>query len=107
MNNLGIYEGQVAMVMRQRGRPITALLQPVLSQQRRRSTTEQTSFLSNTRTFFSMYIKFCRSYGEDKKDEADENLQPKLSVELEGKKGRKLQLLQASWRSLLCSLTFI
>lgn len=54
-----------------------------------------------------MYIKFCRSYGEDKKDEADENLQPKLSVELEGKKGRKLQLLQASWRSLLCSLTFI
>lgn len=36
-----------------------------------------------------MYIKFCRSYGEDKKDEADENLQPKLSVELEGKKGRK------------------
>uniref|UniRef100_A0AAX7UM54 C-type lectin domain-containing protein n=1 Tax=Astatotilapia calliptera TaxID=8154 RepID=A0AAX7UM54_ASTCA len=89
MNNLGIYEGQVAMVMRQRGRPITALLQPVLSQQRRRSTTEQTSFLSNTRTFFSMYIKFCRSYGEDKKDEADENLQPKLSVELEGKKGKE------------------
>lgn len=37
-----------------------------------------------------MYIKFCRSYGEDKKDEAGENLSPesKLSVELEEGKGR-------------------
>ena len=36
-----------------------------------------------------MYIKFCRSYGEDKKDEASENLSPgsKLSVKLEGGKG--------------------
>lgn len=41
------------------------------------------------RTIFSMYIKFCRSYGEDKKDEASENLSPgsKLSVKLEGGKG--------------------
>ena len=37
-----------------------------------------------------MYIKFCRSYGEDKKEEDGENLSPmsKLSVELEGEKGR-------------------
>ncbi|TKS82210.1 C-type lectin domain family 4 member E [Collichthys lucidus] len=36
-----------------------------------------------------MYIKFCRSYGEDKKDEAGASLSPKsqLSVELEGEKG--------------------
>lgn len=37
-----------------------------------------------------MYIKFCRSYDGDKKDEARANLSPgsKLSVELEGEKGR-------------------
>lgn len=37
-----------------------------------------------------MYIKFCRNYGADKKDEAGTGLSPesKLSVDLEGKKGR-------------------
>ncbi|XP_068426381.1 C-type lectin domain family 4 member C isoform X2 [Clinocottus analis] len=38
-----------------------------------------------------MYIKFCRSYGEDKKDEASKNLSPELSVELEGGKGKGKQ----------------
>lgn len=108
MNTLGITEGHVAMAMRQRGRPISALLQSVWSQQRgRRSRTEETSFLSNTRIFFSMYIKFCRSYAEDKKDEAGENLSSKLSVELGAKKSRQKQLLQESWRFLLCSLTCV
>ncbi|XP_039973558.1 early activation antigen CD69 isoform X2 [Xiphias gladius] len=36
-----------------------------------------------------MYIKLCRIYGEDKKDEAKENLSSKLSVELEGEKGKQ------------------
>ncbi|XP_041648611.1 early activation antigen CD69 isoform X2 [Cheilinus undulatus] len=38
-----------------------------------------------------MYIKFCRSYGEDKKDEAKENLSSEsaLSVELQGEKGKQ------------------
>ncbi|XP_061573034.1 C-type lectin domain family 4 member E isoform X2 [Cololabis saira] len=36
-----------------------------------------------------MYIKFFRTYVEDKKDEASENLSSKLSVELEGKKGKQ------------------
>ncbi|GAA6220542.1 early activation antigen CD69-like isoform X3 [Lates japonicus] len=38
-----------------------------------------------------MYIKFCRSYGEDKKDEAKENLSSKLSVELEGEKAKQTE----------------
>ncbi|XP_041845144.1 early activation antigen CD69 isoform X2 [Melanotaenia boesemani] len=38
-----------------------------------------------------MYIKFCRSYVEDKKDEASENLESKLSVELEGEKGKQTE----------------
>lgn len=40
-----------------------------------------------------MYIKFCRNYGEDKKDEASKNLSPesKLSVELEGEKDKKTE----------------
>ncbi|XP_030605533.1 C-type lectin domain family 4 member E isoform X2 [Archocentrus centrarchus] len=36
-----------------------------------------------------MYIKFCRSYAEDKKDEAGENLSSKLSVELGAKKDKE------------------
>lgn len=42
-----------------------------------------------------MYIKFCRSYDGDKKDEARANLSPgsKLSVELEGEKGRSEHFL--------------
>lgn len=55
--------------------------------------------------FSSMYIKFCRSYGEDKKDEAKENLSSKLSVELEGEKGRpQLHFSKPSWWSVLLSL---
>lgn len=44
----------------------------------------------NPGTLSSMYIKFCRSYGEVEKDEASASLSPKskLSVELEGEKGR-------------------
>lgn len=44
-----------------------------------------------------MYIKFCRSYGGDKKDEASANLSPesKLSVELEGGKGRPERLFSS------------
>ncbi|KAM7383318.1 hypothetical protein PAMP_002981 [Pampus punctatissimus] len=40
-----------------------------------------------------MYIKFCRNYGADKKDEGGENLSPesKLSVELEREKGNQTQ----------------
>ncbi|XP_071324372.1 early activation antigen CD69 isoform X2 [Trachinotus anak] len=38
-----------------------------------------------------MYIKFCRGYGDDKKDEAKENLSSKLSVELEGEKGKQTE----------------
>ncbi|XP_068178933.1 dromaiocalcin-1 isoform X2 [Antennarius striatus] len=40
-----------------------------------------------------MYIKFCRRYAWDKKDEICENLSPqsKLSVELEGEKERKTE----------------
>lgn len=47
------------------------------------------------KTFSAMYIKFCRSYDRDKKDEARVNLSPgsKLSVELEGEKGRSEHFL--------------
>ncbi|XP_026173335.1 early activation antigen CD69 isoform X3 [Mastacembelus armatus] len=38
-----------------------------------------------------MYIRFCRIYGEDKKDEAKETLSSKLSVELEGEKGKQAE----------------
>lgn len=40
-----------------------------------------------------MYIKFCRIYGADKKDEARADLSPqsKLSVELEGEKGKQTE----------------
>ncbi|XP_070821897.1 early activation antigen CD69 isoform X2 [Chaetodon trifascialis] len=39
-----------------------------------------------------MYIKFCRSYGEDKKEEADDNVSPKskLSVDLDGEKDKQI-----------------
>lgn len=54
-----------------------------------------------------MYIKFCRSYGEDKKDEANANLSPesKLSVELEktGEKGRLEQLFFSIDCGLCCA----
>jgi len=41
-----------------------------------------------------MYIKFCRSYVEDKKDEVGEKLASNLSVELDGEKGSKRQFSQ-------------
>ncbi|XP_059195223.1 early activation antigen CD69 [Centropristis striata] len=39
-----------------------------------------------------MYIKFWRSYGEDKKDEANGKLSSDLSVELEGEKGKQSEV---------------
>ncbi|XP_040900240.1 early activation antigen CD69 isoform X2 [Toxotes jaculatrix] len=54
-----------------------------------------------------MYIKFCRSYGEDKKDETKENLSSKLSVELEGEKGKQTGGNAHLYRALCLFLTVI
>ncbi|XP_034409755.1 C-type lectin domain family 4 member A isoform X2 [Cyclopterus lumpus] len=56
-----------------------------------------------------MYIKFCRSYGVDKKDKAGENLSPesKLSVELEGGKGKQTEGNTPPYRAACLFLTII
>ncbi|XP_068591992.1 type-2 ice-structuring protein isoform X2 [Cebidichthys violaceus] len=56
-----------------------------------------------------MYIKFCRSYGEDKKDEASENLSPesKLSVELDGGKGKQTEGNTRLYRAACLFLTIV
>ncbi|KAM6936583.1 early activation antigen CD69 isoform 2-T2 [Lycodopsis pacificus] len=56
-----------------------------------------------------MYIKFCRSYGEDKKDEVSENLSPesKLSVELDGGKGKQTEGNTRVYRAACLFLTII
>lgn len=49
-----------------------------------------------------MYIKFCRGYGVDEKDEAGENLSPesKLPVELAGGEGRPQPLCVCAHRQI-------
>ncbi|XP_070767875.1 early activation antigen CD69 isoform X2 [Enoplosus armatus] len=56
-----------------------------------------------------MYIKFCRSYGEDKKDDASADLSPesKLSVELEGGKGKQTGGNTRLYRAVCLFLTII
>ncbi|KAI3360517.1 hypothetical protein L3Q82_002404 [Scortum barcoo] len=56
-----------------------------------------------------MYIKFCRGYGEVKKDEAKANLSPgsKLSVELEGEKGNQTEGNARLYRAGCIFLTII
>lgn len=56
-----------------------------------------------------MYIKFCRSYGEEKKDEAGENLSPesKLSVELEEDKGKPTEGNTRLYRAACLFLTIM
>ncbi|XP_018538212.1 early activation antigen CD69 isoform X3 [Lates calcarifer] len=54
-----------------------------------------------------MYIKFCRSYGEDKKDEAKENLSSKLSVELEGEKAKQTEANARLYRAGCILLTIM
>ncbi|XP_019948672.2 early activation antigen CD69 isoform X2 [Paralichthys olivaceus] len=54
-----------------------------------------------------MYIKFCRNYGEDKKDEAKENLSSKLSVELEGERGKQTEGNTRLYRAGCLFLTLI
>ncbi|XP_073341467.1 C-type lectin domain family 4 member E isoform X2 [Pagrus major] len=56
-----------------------------------------------------MYIKFCRSYGEDKKDEAGENLSPgsKLSVKLEGEKDKPAEGNTRLYRAMCIFLTLL
>lgn len=53
-----------------------------------------------------MYIKFCRSYGEDKKDEAKENLSSEsaLSVELQGEKGKQTAAGNVRLYRIACAL---
>lgn len=50
-----------------------------------------------------MYIKFCRIFGEGKKDEAGENLSSKLSVELQEEKGRIKLFVFQPWLSYVLS----
>nr|XP_040021771.1 C-type lectin domain family 2 member F isoform X2 [Gasterosteus aculeatus aculeatus] len=56
-----------------------------------------------------MYIKFCRTYGEEKKDEGRENASPesKLSVELERGKGKKTVTNTRLYRAACLFLTII
>ncbi|KAM9723983.1 natural killer cells antigen CD94 isoform 2-T2 [Menidia menidia] len=54
-----------------------------------------------------MYIKFCRSYVEDKRDEGGENLASKLSVELEGEKGNQSEGNARLYRAACLLLTVI
>nr|XP_046255223.1 C-type lectin domain family 9 member A isoform X2 [Scatophagus argus] len=56
-----------------------------------------------------MYIKFCSSYGEDKKDEANAKLSPqsKLSVELEGEKDKQAEGKASLYRAGCVLLTII
>ncbi|XP_070691711.1 early activation antigen CD69 isoform X2 [Pempheris klunzingeri] len=56
-----------------------------------------------------MYIKFCRSYGKDKKDEAGAELSPesKLSVELEGGKGKQTEGNTGLYRAVCIFLTIL
>ncbi|CAB1448925.1 unnamed protein product [Pleuronectes platessa] len=54
-----------------------------------------------------MYIKFCRIYGGDKKDDAKENLSSQLSVELEGEKGKQTQGNARLYRAGCLFLTLI
>ncbi|XP_029307412.1 early activation antigen CD69 isoform X1 [Cottoperca gobio] len=60
-----------------------------------------------------MYIKFCRSYGEDKKDQKDQkdeangNLSPELSVELDGGKDKQTEGNARLFRAACLFLTVI
>lgn len=54
-----------------------------------------------------MYIKFCRAYAEEKKDEASENLSSKLSVELEEEKGKQTGGNIRLYRALCVFLTLL
>ncbi|KAM6994239.1 C-type lectin domain family 9 member A [Tautogolabrus adspersus] len=56
-----------------------------------------------------MYIKFCRSYGGDKKDEAEANLSPEseLSVDLQAEKGKKTEGNTRLYRIACVFLTII
>lgn len=56
-----------------------------------------------------MYIKFCRGYGGNKKDEALANLSPgsKLSVELEGEKGNQTEGNTRLYRAVCLFLTIM
>uniref|UniRef100_UPI0037E734E9 early activation antigen CD69 isoform X2 n=1 Tax=Semicossyphus pulcher TaxID=241346 RepID=UPI0037E734E9 len=56
-----------------------------------------------------MYIKFCRSYGEDKKDEAGEKFSPasELSVELDGEKGKQADGKTRMYRAACVFLTIL
>ncbi|XP_060936760.1 early activation antigen CD69 [Limanda limanda] len=54
-----------------------------------------------------MYIKFCRIYGGDKKDDAKENLSSQLSVELEGERGKQTEGNARLYRAGCLFLTLI
>ncbi|KAM4580937.1 early activation antigen CD69 isoform 2-T2 [Odontesthes bonariensis] len=54
-----------------------------------------------------MYIKFCRSYVEDKKDEDGEKLASKLSVELDGEKGKQNEGNERLYRAACLLLSVI
>ncbi|XP_072250165.1 C-type lectin domain family 4 member E isoform X2 [Leuresthes tenuis] len=54
-----------------------------------------------------MYIKFCRSYVEDKKDEVGEKLASDLSVELDGEKGKQTEGNERLYRAACLLLSVI
>ncbi|KAM8870789.1 C-type lectin lectoxin-Lio3 isoform 2-T2 [Spinachia spinachia] len=56
-----------------------------------------------------MYIKFCRTYGEEKRDECRENLSPesKSLVELERREGKKTETNTQLYRAACLFLTIV